>query len=131
MQDDRNAGSEDTTRNERLVENAADNRDALAAQARRTDATAPPEVNATGAPNQAGSDAGTGARQQSGVANGAQQRAGGTPDQGNEDTERNEEQVRRAAENRDALAAQARKTEETAPPETQADTLPDPHGRDR
>lgn len=40
-------GSEDTSQNREHVENAAENRDALAAQARRTEATTPPDLDAT------------------------------------------------------------------------------------
>jgi hypothetical protein len=48
---DRNTGSEDNTENVEHVREAQENRDALADQARRTEATTPPEINTTGPPN--------------------------------------------------------------------------------
>lgn len=89
---DRNTGSEDNSENIENTHEAAENRDALAAQARRTEATAPFTVNATGPAIPTNVD-------------------------GSGDNSENLEHVREAEENRDALAEQARRTEATTPPE--------------
>ncbi len=88
----RNTGSEDTSDNVEHTREAAENRDALAAQARRMEATTPSSVSTTGS-------------------------SVPTEVRGSEDNRENVEHVREAEENRDALAEQARRTEATAPPE--------------
>ena len=82
-------GSEDTTRAVEHVQNVERNRDALEAQARRTDATTPAGVG--------------------------EEAARGTPgtQHASEDPTRAAEHAHAAAENRDALAEQARRTEAT------------------
>jgi hypothetical protein len=107
-------GSEDASQAREHVQNAQENRDALAAQNRRVEATAPPEVR---------SDVDSGTRGGSGM-NAAGSNHGGTTsnnDQGSEDNSAALEHVQNAAENRDALAAQNRRVEATAPEETRHD----------
>jgi hypothetical protein len=81
-------GGEDTSQNREHVENASDNRDALAAQARRTEATTPADLNAT-------------ARTEN--ASGAGQDAN------------NAQAMREVEENRRALEEQNRRTAASAP----------------
>lgn len=103
-----NQGSEDASQAREHVHNAQENRDALAAQNRRVEATAPPEVR---------SDVDSGTR-----GGGGMNAAGtGGGNQGSEDNSAALEHVQNAAENRDALAAQARRVEATAPQETRHD----------
>ncbi len=81
-------GSEDNTQNVEHVENAAENRDALAAQARRTEATTPEATN---------------------VPIGSQNSSGAAQDRDNV------EAMRAVEENRDALREQNRRTAATTP----------------
>ncbi len=94
-------GSEDTTEAVRHVQNAEENRDALEAQSRRTEATTDPAVREH--PVREGVQASSGGL------------GGGTL--GTEDASRAAAHAESAAENRDALEAQNRRTEATAPPE--------------
>lgn len=112
QQDDERTGSESTGRNERLVQNAAENRDALAREARRVEATAPESTDhPVGGADRAGGTTGSA--------------GGGTGDAGgmhaSEDASEAREHVRAAAENRDALAAEARRVDATTPPDVDRD----------
>jgi len=102
-------GSEDASQAREHVHNAQENRDALEAQNRRVEATAPPEVR---------SDVDSGTRVGGGMDAAG---IGGAGNQGSEDNSAAREHVQNAAENRDALAAQARRVEATAPEETRHD----------
>ncbi len=104
-------GSEDASRAREHVRNAEENRDALAAQNRRVEATAPAEAR---------SDVDAGTRGGSGMS-AAGIGSAGSGNQGSEDTSAAREHAQNAAENRDALAAQARRVEATAPEETRHD----------
>lgn len=102
QQDDERAGSESNDRNVRAVQNAADNRDALAREARRVEATAPESTDhPVDGVDRTGDGAGT--------------------MHASEDASEAREHVREAAENRDALAAEARRVDATTPPETDGD----------
>ncbi len=103
-------GSEDASQAREHVHNAQENRDALEAQNRRVEATAPAEVR---------SDVDSGTRGGSGM--NAAGTGSGNGNQGSEDNSAALEHVRNAEENRDALAAQARRVEATAPEETRHD----------
>jgi len=105
-------GSEDASRAREHVRNAEENRDALAAQNRRVEATAPAEAR---------SDVDAGTRAGSGMSATGIGTAGSGSQQGSEDASAAREHVQNAAENRDALAAQARRVEATAPEETRRD----------
>jgi hypothetical protein len=104
-------GSEDASQAREHVSNAAENRDALAAQNRRVEATAPSEVQS---PVDGGTRGGSG-MSAAGTGN------GGSGNQGSEDNSAAREHVQNAAENRDALEAQNRRVEATAPEETRHD----------
>lgn len=93
--------TEDTTASREHVQNAEENRDALAAQAERTRATTPPETRATGGGTSTG---GTGLA--------------------------NTDAVRAAAENRDALAEENRRVAATTPDDVPM-TGPDTRREDR
>jgi hypothetical protein len=95
-------GSEDASEAREHARNAEENRDALEAQSRRVEATEPPELRDQ--PRE-----GTGGMS-----------AGGAG-QGSEDASRAREHARDAEENRDALEAQNRRVEETAPDSTRED----------
>lgn len=99
MAQERNTGSEDTSRAETHVRNAEENRDALEAQARRTDATTGSETDrpVDGSP---GMDAGGGM-----TASG--------PGRTSEDTSEAEANVHEAERNRDALEEQHRRVDST------------------
>ena len=101
-------GTEDTTANREHVQNAEENRDALAAQAERTRATTPAETDTPiGGANRSGS--------------------GGTSGSGTAGMD-NTDAVRAAAENRDALAEENRRVAATTPddvPMTGPDTRRD------
>jgi hypothetical protein len=99
-------GSEDASEAREHVRNAEENRDALEAQGRRTEATTPSHL-------QSDSPAGGG--------QGGMSAAGAGQDQGSEDASEAREHVREAEENRDALEAQNRRVEETAPESTRED----------
>ena len=103
-------GSEDTSRAEEHVRNAEENRDALEAQARRTEATTGSE---TDRPIDAsrGMDAGGDTRTDGGMTAGA-------PGRTSEDTSEAEANVHEAERNRDALEAQQRRTDATTGSET-------------
>ena len=105
--------TEDTTANREHVQNAEENRDALAAQAERTRATTRPE---TDTPIGAAGAAGAGTY-----------RAGSTSGSGTTD---NAEAVRAAAENRDALAEENRRVAATTPDDVPL-TGPDTRREDR
>lgn len=104
-----NQGSEDNREATQHVQNAAENRDALAAQNRRTEATTSAEtrdhpvegMNATGGTlgGNSGSSAAPGRM-------------------GSEDNSQAAANVRNVQENRDALEDQNRRTEASAPPST-------------
>ena len=89
------AGTPDTRENIERARRVRENRDALAAQARRVAATVPPELRAA-------------------PALGATDGAGPSP---TEDTTEAVRHSRAAAENRAALEAQARRVDATTPPE--------------
>ncbi|MBV9774136.1 MAG: hypothetical protein JO040_09320 [Gemmatimonadetes bacterium] len=95
---DRNNGSEDNTENVRHVQDAQQNRDALEAQARRTDATAP---EATSHPVQGLSNRGS----------------GGSGTTGSEDNTQAMRNVQNAEANTEALQAESRRVEATTPPD--------------
>jgi len=92
-----NQGSEDASEAREHVRNVEENRDALKAQAQRTEATAPVDVRS---------------RPVEGLSGPGQ---GGTA---SEDASGARGHVRSAEENRDALEAQNRRVESTAPEET-------------
>jgi hypothetical protein len=111
--------SEDTSRAEEHVRNAEENRDALEAQNRRTESTTPGETDrpiegsraAHGGFASAGTDRGTG-RSDPTLSGGMEAAA---PRRTTEDTSEAESNVREAERNRDALEAQHRRVESTAP----------------
>jgi hypothetical protein len=114
MAQDNRTGSEDNSQNVRATQNAADNRDALAEEARRVAATAPDSVNH---PVDDTGRASTGANQggtTGGASGGASGNSGGTM-HASEDASEAREHVREAAENRDALAEEARRVQDSAP----------------
>lgn len=111
MAQDNRTGSEDNSQNIRATQNAAENRDALAEEARRVAATAPDSVNR---PVDDSGRAGTGA-DRSGTAGGASGGDGGGTMHASEDATEAREHVREAAENRDALAEEARRVQDSAP----------------
>ncbi|HEX8691049.1 MAG TPA: hypothetical protein VF746_01305 [Longimicrobium sp.] len=98
-------GSEDASEAREHVRNAEENRDALEAQNRRTEATTPSHLQSDGPVGGTGGMSAGGAGQ----------------DQGSEDASRAREHVHEAEENRDALEAQNRRVEETAPESTRED----------
>jgi hypothetical protein len=113
------AGSEDTSRAEEHVRNAEENRDALEAQSRRTEATTSGEtdrpVEGSRAAQQGGMDAaGTSTGGGSRTVTSEGMSAGGTG-RTSEDTSEAEANVHEAERNRDALEAQHRRVERTAP----------------
>lgn len=114
--DDSRTGSEDTSRNVRAVQNAAENRDALAREARRVEATAPDSVSH---PVDGTSGARTSADRDGGATAGAGGDAGTM--HASEDATEAREHVREAAENRDALAEEARRVDATTPPDIDRD----------
>jgi hypothetical protein len=89
-------GGEDTTRNEQHVRAAEENRDALAAQARRTEATTDLDTTSRPVEGIGGGTSGGGYHASSGARPGA-------------------DAAQSAAENRDALADESRRVEETLP----------------
>jgi hypothetical protein len=102
-------GGEDASQAREHAHNAEENRDALAAQNRRVERTTPapmPDVDTT-----------------SGGMNAAPQggRAADGNDAASEDASAAREHAHNAEENRDALAAQHRRVEATAPEETNHD----------
>jgi hypothetical protein len=127
----RGGASEDTSRAREHVHNAEENRDALAAQSRRTEATASGtdtpigQMDASGSGTTGGvsgsNNAGSGS---SGTASGAGAMnasggvgAGGTTGHVSDDAGEARENVRAASENRDALAEEHRRVESTLPPD--------------
>jgi cell division septum initiation protein DivIVA len=100
-------GSEDTSRAEEHVRNAEENRDALEAQARRTEATTGSETDQP-VEGSRSMDTGGGTLTSGGMTAGA-------PGRTSEDTSEAEANVREAERNRDALEAQARRVERTTP----------------
>lgn len=96
-------GSEDASEAREHARNAEENHDALEAQNRRVEATEPPELRDDRPREDAGGMSAAGA------------------DQGSEDASDAREHVREAEENRDALEAQNRRVEETAPESTRED----------
>lgn len=95
-------GSEDASQAREHARSAEENRDELEAQSRRVEATEPPELRDRPRDDTGGmSAAGAG--------------------QGSEDASQARENVRDAEENRDALEAQNRRVEETAPESTRED----------
>ena len=101
------SGSEDTTRAEEHVRNAEENRDALEAQNRRTEATTSGEtdrpIEGSRPAHSGGLDTGGGRMDAAGI--------GRT----SEDTSEAEANVHEAERNRDALEAQNRRVERTTP----------------
>jgi hypothetical protein len=108
-------GNEDTSAAREHVHAAEENRDALEAQNRRTEATTPESVNTpiggAGGGNAGGGNAGGGTTTSGGQ--GGMNATGGT--RGNDDPSQARENVRSAEENRDALAEQNRRVEASAP----------------
>ena len=90
-------GTEDSSQAQRHAENAEQNRDALEAQSRRTDATAPSGVDQ---PIQGSEESGMSASTRA-----------------SEDASRAAANVDDAERNRDALEAQNRRVEDTTPPD--------------
>lgn len=108
MAQDNQTGSEDNSQNVRAAQHAAENRDALAEEARRVQATAPDSVSR---PVDAAGRTGTGGnRGSTGDASG-----GNGTMHASEDASEAREHVREAAENRDALAEEARRVQDSAP----------------
>jgi len=119
--------SEDTSRAREHVHNAEENRDALAAQSRRTEATA------TGGDTPIGSQASgagpaSGSRSAAGGSGASGESAGGTGGSGlmnatggnggaSDDASQARENVRAAEENRDALADENRRVQGSVPPD--------------
>jgi hypothetical protein len=99
-----NQGNEDTSQAREHVHAAEENRDALEAQSRRTEATAPDSVN---------TPIGGGSQNASGGGQGGMNAAGAS--RGNDDPSQARENLRNAEENRDALAEQNRRVEASAP----------------
>ena len=108
MDQDR-SGSEDTSRAEEHVRNAEENRDALEAQARRTEATTSGE---TGRPVEGIRPGASGTSARGGM---SAEGAGRT----SEDTSEAEANVREAERNREALEAQHSRVERTTPPDVE------------
>jgi hypothetical protein len=110
-----NQGNEDASEAQRHVQNAEENHDALAAQNRRVEESTPTDLTGSdrGASNVGGTS--TGGRA------GGMDAAGTSTDQGSEDASAAREHVRNVEENRDALEAQNRRVEATAPEETRHD----------
>jgi hypothetical protein len=105
--------SEDPSRAREHVEAAADNRDALAAQSRRTDATTPAETRQpVGGTSGGMSASGAGERvgSTSGDTSGGMSATGGGS---SEDASAAAAHAEEAARNRDALAEQHRRVEES------------------
>jgi len=108
-------GSKDTSRAEAHVRSAEENRDALEAQNRRTEATTSGE---TDRPIEGVRPAQSGGLDASGTAGGMTMGGGMSadgPERTSEDTSEAEANVREAARNRDALEAQHRRVESTTP----------------
>jgi len=105
-------GSEDPSAAREHVRNVEENRDALEAQARRTDATAPDSVDQP----VRGLDQGQG---QGGMSSGGMSSSGGT--RASEDASAAQSHVESAERNRDALEAQNRRVESTTPDEVRDD----------
>jgi len=103
-------GSDDTSRAETHVRNAEENRDALEAQSRRTEATTGSE---TDRPIDGGRGVDAGGRT---PASGGM--TAGAPGRTSEDTSEAEANVHEAERNRDALEAQKRRTDATTGSET-------------
>lgn len=131
-------GSEDNSEAQRHARNAEENRDALEAQARRTDATTPPDVDqpirgidggqgggGTGGQERSASSQGggpRGGRNQGLDASGTGGQGGqGGSDRASEDSSRATAHAENAERNRDSLEAQNRRVEETAPDSTRQD----------
>ena len=118
-------GSEDNREALEHVRNAEENRDALEAQARRTEATTPDDVadrpiqGSAATQGTTGTSGTTGSQGMSAAGQGMSGTSGRT--EGSEDPSEAREHVHNAEENRDALEAQNRRVEETAPPETRTD----------
>lgn len=110
-------GSEDTSEAREHVRNVEENRDALEAQNRRVEATAPPEVHSP--VNGGGTGGRTGGMSATGI--GGSGNRTGTDTHALEDTSSAREHAHNAEENRDALEAQSRRVEATAPEETRHD----------
>ena len=106
--------NEDTSAAREHVQAAEENRDALEAQNRRTEATTPESVNTPIGEGRGNAGGGT-----SGGGQGGMNATGGTnvtgSGRGNDDPSQARENVRSAEENRDALAAQNRRVEASAP----------------
>jgi len=106
-----NQGNEDTRAAEAHTQNAHDNLEALRDQNRRTEATAGDSANhPVGQQNNVGGG-GNGMNAPGGIS-GGDVATGGTASEDNTQAAAN---VSNAQDNRDALAEQARRTEETAP----------------
>lgn len=117
-------GSEDTSEARRHVHNVEENREALEAQNRRVENTTPDDVaNTPIQPSRAtsGNQGGMSAGGSQGGGTQGGMSAGRSGAQGSEDASEAREHVRNVEENRDALEAQNRRVEETAPEETRHD----------
>ncbi|MFL5384880.1 MAG: hypothetical protein ACJ8GN_20365 [Longimicrobiaceae bacterium] len=106
MAQERNTGSEDTSRAEEHVRNAEENRDALEAQSRRTEATTGSETDRPIDASRMDGGGGT-------LTSGGMTASG--PGRTSEDTTEAEANVREAERNRDALEAQKRRVDSTTP----------------
>ena len=110
-------GSEDTSRAEEHVRNVEENRDALEAQARRTEATTSGE---TDRPIEGSRPAQSGGLDATGTTRGGTDTdlgASGGTGRTSEDTSEAEANVREVERNREALEAQHRRVESTTPPD--------------
>lgn len=112
-------GNEDTSAAREHVHAAEENRDALEAQNRRTEATTPESVNTPIGEGRGTAGSGSAGGGNSGGGQGGMNATGGASatgsDRGNDDPSQARENVRSAEENRDALAAQNRRVEASAP----------------
>lgn len=116
-------GSEDAGAAREHVRNAEENRDALEAQSRRTEATAPgadrpiegSRAAHAGGPSTSGGRTSGGDRSDPGARRPDGGMSAGGAGGASEDTSAAEANVREAERNRDALAAQNRRVESTTP----------------
>lgn len=109
------SGSEDTSRAEEHVRNAEENRDALEAQARRTEATTSGETDRPIEGSRAAQSGGLDATGTGGGTDGGGRMTADGPGRTSEDTSEAEANVREAERNRDALEAQHTRVERTTP----------------
>jgi len=111
-----NQGNEDTRAAEAHTQNAHENVEALRDQNRRTEATAGDSANhPVGQQNSGGSGSGGGTSATGGGTTSTGARTAGNTSTVSEDTSQASANVANAQDNRDALAEQNRRTEETTP----------------